>query len=117
MRVPVRELAKMQFLGVARSSAPAVHDIAEEIAAKAGVTFKATLMAENVLMSLSEVAAGMGFCLLPEYVRQILPPEVVARNLDCNPEPELPLLIVYRKDDRLPAVAFFRSLLKEQLSQ
>ena len=116
-RVPVRELAKMQFLGVSRSSAPAVHDIADEIAAKAGVTFKATLIAENVLMSLSEVSAGLGFCLLPEYVRHILPPDVVAKNLDCNPEPELPLLLAYRKNDRLPAVAFFRSLLKEQLGE
>jgi len=115
--VPVHELAKLQFLGVSRSSAPAVHDIANEIAAKAGVTFKATLVAENVLMSLSEVSAGLGFCLLPEYVRQILPPGVVAKNLNCNPEPELPLLLAYRKDDRLPAVAFFRSLLKEQLGE
>lgn len=116
-RVPVRSLAALPFLEVARHTAPALHDIAKGIAANAGVTFNSILPAENVLMSLSEVASGLGFCLLPDNVRQILPPGVVTRPLDCDPEPEFPLLIAYRKDDRLPAVAFFLSLLREQLSQ
>ena len=92
-------------------------DTAKEIAAKAGVTFNSVLPGENVLMSLSEVASGLGFCLLPDNVRQIHPPNVVARPLDCDPEPEFSLLVAYRKDDRLPAVGFFLSLLREQLSQ
>ena len=115
-RVPVASLAKLPMLEVARHVAPALHDAAVEIAARAGVKFKPTLAAENVLASLSEVASGLGFCLLPDNVRQILPPNVVARPLDCDPEPEFPLLVAHRKDERLPAVAFFLSLLREQLN-
>lgn len=114
-RVPPAKLAALPMLEVARPTAPALHDAAEEIAAKAGVKFKATLPAENVLMSLSEVASGLGFCLVPDYVRQILPANVVARPLDCDPEPDFPLLVAHRRDERLPAVAFFLSLLREQL--
>ena len=115
-RVPVASLAKLPMLEVARQIAPALHDAAEEIAARAGVKFKPTLAAENVLMLLSEVASGLGFCLLPDNVRQILPPNVVARSLDCDPEPEFPLLVAHRKDERLPAVELFLSLLREQLN-
>jgi len=114
-RVQPAKLAALPMLEVARPTAPALHDAAEEIAAKAGVKFKATLPAENVLMSLSEVASGLGFCLVPDYVRQILPANVVARPLDCDPEPDFPLLVAHRRDERLPAVAFFLSLLREQL--
>jgi LysR family hca operon transcriptional activator len=113
-RISVRALAKLPFLEVARHTAPFLHDTAKEIAAQAGVTFNSILPGENVLMSLSEVAAGLGFCLLPDNVRQILPPNVAAKPLDCDPEPEFPLLVAYRKDERLPAVAFFLSLLRER---
>jgi LysR family transcriptional regulator, hca operon transcriptional activator len=116
-RVPVKLLAALPFLEVARNTAPLLHDTAKQLAANAGVTFNSILPAENVLMSLSEVASGLGFCLLPENVRQLLPSNVVAKPLDCDPQPEMPLLVAYRKDDRLPAVAFFLSLLLEQLRQ
>jgi DNA-binding transcriptional LysR family regulator len=59
------------------------------------------------------VAAGLGFSLLPEYVQELLPRTVVARPLDLNPAPEVELFVAYRKDDRLPALAFFLSLLRE----
>jgi len=114
-RIPVRALAAVPFLEVSREIAPLLHDMSKEIAVKAGVTFNSILPADNVLTSLSEVASGLGFCLLPEYVRKILPHNVVVRPLDCAPEPDIPLLVAYRKDDRLPALVFFLSLLREQL--
>jgi len=116
-RVPVRSLVALPLLQVSRSTAPLLHDKTLEIAEKAGVKFNSILPAENVLMSLSEVASGLGFCLLPDYVREILPPNVIVRQLDCDPEPDIPLLVAHRKDDRLPALAFFLSLLSEQLRE
>ena len=116
-RVPVRLLVALPLLQVARSTAPLLHDKSKEIADQAGVSFDSILPADNVLMSLSEVASGLGFCLLPDYVRHMLPPNVVLRPLDCDPEPEIPLVVAYRKDDRLPALAFFLSLLRDQLSR
>jgi LysR family transcriptional regulator, hca operon transcriptional activator len=116
-RVPVKSLVSLPLLQVSRSIAPLLHDKTKEISEKAEVTFNSILPAEGVLMSLSEVASGLGFCLLPDYVRQMLPPNVVVRPLDCDPEPEIPLLVAHRKDDRLPALAFFLSLLREQLRE
>jgi len=116
-RVSVRSLVVLPLLQVARTTAPLLHDKSIEIAERAGVTFNSILPADNVLMSLSEVASGLGFCLLPDYVRQILPPNVILRPLDCDPEPEIPLVVAWRKDDRLPALAFFLSLLREQFRE
>ena len=116
-RVPVRSLVNLPLLQVSRTTAPLLHDKTKEIAETAGVIFNSILPAENVLMSLSEVASGLGFCLLPDYVRQMLPPNVVVRPLDCDPEPEIPLVVAHRKDDRLPALAFFLSLLRDQLRE
>ena len=116
-RIPVRSLVELPFLEVGYEAAPALHNIAKEIAAKEGITFNSILPADNVLTSLNEVASGLGFCLLPDYVCQILPANVIARPLTCDPEPELPLLAVYRKDERLPFVARFLALLREQLAQ
>ena len=116
-RIPVRSLAAVPFLEVAKRTAPLLHDTAKRIAAEAGVSFNSILPADNVLMSLSEVASGLGFCLLPDNVLQILPANVVARHLDCDPEPEFPLIVAYRRDDRLPALAFFLSLLRENFKE
>jgi LysR family hca operon transcriptional activator len=114
-RIPVRSLDVLPLLEVAREVAPALHDITKEIAAKAGVTFDSILPADNVVTSLNEVGAGLGFSLLPDYVRQILPANVAARPLAIDPEPKLPLLAAYRQDEKLPIVASFLSLLREQL--
>lgn len=114
-RIPVESLSVLPFLEVARETAPALHDKAKEIAAKAGVEFNSILPADSVLMSLNEISAGLGFSLMPDYVRQILPANVVARALACDPEPDIPLLAAYRKDEKLPFVARFLSLLKGQL--
>lgn len=116
-RIPVRSLAVLPLLEVVRETAPALHDKAKEIAADAGITFNSILPSDNVLMSLNEVGAGLGFCLLPDYVRQILPTNVAARPLDIDPEPDFPLLAACRKDEKLPIVASFLSLLREQLAE
>jgi LysR family hca operon transcriptional activator len=115
-RIPVKSLADLPFLEVAHDVAPALHDKAKEIAAEAGVQFNAILPANNVLMSLNEIAAGLGFSLLPDYVCQILPANVVARPLECDSEPDLPLLAAYRIDEKLPYIARFVALFAEQLA-
>jgi LysR family hca operon transcriptional activator len=115
-RVPIRQLASLPYLEVGRAGAPLLSDISRQIAEKAGVTFNSILPADNVLMSLAEVASGLGFCLMPDYACQIMPANVVAKPLDCDPEPEIPLVAAYHKDDHLPALAFFLSLLREKVN-
>ena len=57
--------------------------------------------------------SGLGFSLEPDYVQQILPLTVVARPIDLDRLPEIELLVAYRKDDKLPALAVFLALLRE----
>jgi LysR family hca operon transcriptional activator len=115
-RIPVKSLAALPFLDVSRETAPALHDLAIKIAAQAGVTFQPILPANNVVTSLNEIASGLGFSLLPDYVCQILPAGAVARPLDCDPEPKFPLLAAYRRDETLPIVARFLDLLQKQMT-
>ena len=114
-RVSVTKLAALPMIQISRAIAPAVHDAANLIAKQAGTQFKTLLETENLLTSLNAVASGLGFSLFAEYVEQILPKGAVARALDLDPVPELELLVAYRKDDRLPALGFFLSVLRESV--
>jgi LysR family transcriptional regulator, hca operon transcriptional activator len=105
-------LAEIPFVQVARSNAPAVHDAARQIAARAQVHFNPVLETDNVLGTLNAVGSGMGFSLLPDYVLQISPPSVAVRALDLNPTPRLDLMVAYRQGDELPALAEFLTLLR-----
>ncbi len=111
-RIPVGLLAEIPFVQVARSNAPAVHEAARQIAARAQVQFEPILETDNVLGTLNAVGSGMGFSLLPDYVLQISPPSVAVRPLDLNPPPRINLMVAYRLGDELPALAEFLTLLR-----
>lgn len=112
-RIPVQRLAELPLVRVPKALSAAMHDLRNQIELKAGVQFHSVLDAENVLSTLSAVGSGLGFSLEPDYVQQILPLTVVARPIDLDPPPEIELLVAYRKDDKLPALAVFLSLLRE----
>jgi LysR family hca operon transcriptional activator len=116
-RIPVPLLTKVPLVMVVREEAPIIHDITNAIAKQAGVEFHPAIDTDNVLTTLNTVGSGMGFSLLPDYVKHILPQSVAARPLALEPEPELDLLVAYRKDDRLPALPLFLALLREFLPQ
>ena len=111
-RIPVSKLAAVPLIHVARAIAPALHDMVNKIAADAGVRFRPVLEAESITAILNAVASGLGFCLHGEYVERIAPKGVVVRRLDVSPAPKLELVVAYRKDDTLPVLAFFLSLLR-----
>ena len=112
-RVPVAMLAETPLIRIARATAPALREAMDVIGDRVGVRFQSPLEAENVLAILNAVAAGIGFSLLPEYLQALVPKTVVSRPLDLDPAPVVELFVAYRKDDRLPALAFFLSLLRE----
>jgi LysR family transcriptional regulator, hca operon transcriptional activator len=116
-RVPVPLLTEVPLVMVTREKAPVIHDRTNEIAKRAGVQFHPAIDTDNVLATLNTVGSGLGFSLLPDYVQSILPQTVVARPLALEPEPEIDLLVAYRKDDRLPALPLFLSLLHEFLPE
>lgn len=112
-RVPVRELAKMPMIPISAVIAPAVHQVALDIAERAGVTFQSRFCSESLMTSMNAVASGLGFCFFSRYVEDIVPKGVVARPLDLEDPPTLDLLFAYRKDDRLAALETLVSLVRE----
>lgn len=116
-QIPVSLLAEGQLVQVARAQAPAIHDITNQIAQRAGVHFNTVLETDNVLATLNAVGASLGFSLVPDYVKNILPPNVAARPLDIEPQPQVDLLVAYRKNDALPALICLLSLLREYMSK
>lgn len=84
-----------------------------DIAAREDVRFTSTIEHDNVLSALHTVGLGLGFALVPDYQREILPRSIVGRPLDLDPQPTLDLSMAYRRDDRTPALAFFLATARE----
>jgi LysR family transcriptional regulator, hca operon transcriptional activator len=112
-RIPVTRLADLPLVQVARDNAPAVHELANQIAATAGVRFRQGLVTDNVLGTLNAVGAGLGFSLLPDYVKPIAPPTVAVRPLAADPPPGLDLVVAYRAGDNAPALTVLLRLLRD----
>ena len=72
---------------------------------------------DDFLATLNVVGTGVGFSIMPKFVKEVLPRSVAVRPLDLRPAPVFELLAVYRKDDRIPALAFFLSLLRERMRE
>jgi len=77
------------------------------------VEFKTWIEHDNVLAALNSVSIGAGACLIPDYQKGYLPGRFITRSLKLEPEPTLDLLVAYRKDDKLPALANFLSVVRE----
>jgi len=112
-RIAVADLTELPLVQMSRAIAPAIHDMMNSIAASAGVRFQVLCETENILTLLNAVSAGRGFSLFSAYVEGILPKNVVVRPLALHPTPQHELLIAYRKDDTLPALAYFLGMLRK----
>jgi DNA-binding transcriptional LysR family regulator len=113
-RIPLPNLTELPLIQMSRSGAPALHDMMDTIAASAGIRFRVICEMDNLLTLLNAIAAGRGFSLLSAYVEGILPKNVVVRPLALYPTPQLEILIAYRKDDTLPALAYFLKMLRKK---
>jgi len=116
-RIPVAKLAAVPLVSPAASSAPTLRKVIQQVAVRHGVAFVSAIDMDNILATLNAIGSGMGFTLLPQYQRHILPDNVVMRPLADDPPPFLDLRMAYRKDDRLPALAFFLGLVRECLQE
>jgi LysR family hca operon transcriptional activator len=113
-RISLQTLSALPMIQVVRTSAPALHDVANQLARQAGVRFRVGLVTETVLATLNAVGSGLGFSLQPEYVKHIVPETVVAKPVDVDPIPQFELLMAYRKDNELPFLVSFLALLRSQ---
>jgi LysR family transcriptional regulator, hca operon transcriptional activator len=115
--IPPAALAGQPFVQVTRSGAPAVHDAAAQIADRAGLHLEPALETDNVLGTLNAVGSGMGFSLVPGYVRQICPPSVVVRSLEMHPQPRIELLAAFPRENQTAALVEFLSLMRSWIAQ
>jgi len=114
-RISPSQLTTLPLVRVSRASAPAIDDTSRRIAAQSGVSFRPGPTTDGVLGTLGVVGAGLGFCFLPSYTRRIKPSTVEIRPLDLDPQPEIDLLVAFRKNDPNPGLACFLSLLRQKL--
>jgi LysR family transcriptional regulator, hca operon transcriptional activator len=91
----------------------AIRKVVEEFLARSGVRLSPVQSAENILAALNLVGAGLGFTLVPDYAEAILPKNTVIRPLHAKTPPVLFLMVAYRKDNQLPALQTFRSILRD----
>jgi LysR family transcriptional regulator, hca operon transcriptional activator len=112
-RVSIQMLGNMPSIGISRKAPPALHDILVSLYKQAGVRVRRAHEADSVFGHLNMVAAGLGYALLPEYVKSIMPRGVVAKTLHLDPPPHLSLVSVCRKGDTLPALHAFRNIVRE----
>ncbi len=104
--IPLSKLASMTWIRPTNRDSRFVHTLLE-IMRRGGVTFTSTIEHDNVLSALHTVGLGLGFAIIPDYQKDILPRSIAARPLDLDPPPTLNLLMAHRKDDRTPALAYF----------
>ena len=109
--VPKR-LDNLPTVAISRTAARNLHDEVAAFYEQAKVTVQPVQTADTVLGSLSMVAAGLGFALLPDYVLSMLPDGVVTRPLDWDPEPTVTIVMSYRRQDQPPILRVFREVLR-----
>ena len=76
------------------------------------IAHRLTWDTQNIVVDLNVIGSGLGFTLLPEYVKQIAPPTVAVRPLSPY-SPSIDLMVGYRRDNHAPALGFVLSVLRQ----
>ncbi len=113
--VAMHQLADLPGVVASGRTSPSLRNAMAELYERAHARLRPMQDADNVLGHLNMVRAGLGFAVLPEYVRAILPAGVVATELDWHPAPTVSVVVAHLKDGQLPIVAKFKSVLREAL--
>ncbi len=109
--VHIRELAQEPFIANTRSSEPVVRDAFISMCHSAGFSPKIAQEAGHVQTVLGLVAAGLGACLLPDFIKQIKRPGVQYVPLSGSP-PQVQLAVVWRGDNSSALVKSFVQVIK-----
>jgi DNA-binding transcriptional LysR family regulator len=112
-KISLAQLASMPMVLPSQQDSPRYLNSINAITTQAGVQFSSTVYFDNVLSAMHAVRLGLGFCLLPEDQKGILPGSIVARPLDIDPEPTIDLLIAYRRDYRNLALVYLLRTIRE----
>jgi len=94
--IPVASLDDLPCITMERRLSPALHDAAANLYREAHIRMHAVSSADNVLGHLQLVQEGLGFALLPDSIKALLPPGVTFRPLDCDPVPTVSIVVAWK---------------------
>jgi DNA-binding transcriptional LysR family regulator len=109
----LRALADEKFVMFSRELNPAAYDKMLSGISDAGVALKLGQHASLNIASLPMVAAGMGWSVVPESFRRILPDDVAFVRIDDD-MPSSTIALARRRDDRSAAVQNFVACARRQ---
>ena len=115
-RVSVQMLRDLPCITISRNAGWPLRDIVSSLYKQADLRVRAAQEAEGVYGHLNMVAAGLGFALLPEYVKSILPRGVVTKPLEWQPTPSISLVVAYRATDDFPILGAFLKVLRQHFA-
>jgi DNA-binding transcriptional LysR family regulator len=104
--IALEELAEEAFLQVPRHEGPGFYDQLIRICAGAGFSPNIVQGARTAPTIVNLIAGGMGISILPASLRSLRRKGVVYRPFR-KPEPTTDLAIMWRRDDRSPALRSF----------
>src|SRR5690606_37933782 len=110
--VPVKALDDLPCIAMERSMSPALHDATASLYREARIRMHAVSSADNVLGHLQLVQEGLGFALLPDSMKALLPPGVTFRPLDCDPVPTVSIVLAFRHGNPSRLVREFVDLVR-----
>lgn len=112
-RIPVQALDDLPCITLQRAGSPPLYDAAAELYRQAKIRVHAVSSADNVLGNLQMVQEGMGFALLPESIRVLLPPGVICKPLDGEPVPTVSIVAAWKRGNTSRLVRAFVELARE----
>ena len=115
-RIPVARLSEIPLILPPSATSPNYIAFINQVARSAGIQLKTLIECDNVMEALNSVSIGNGACLIPDYQQGFLPDHFITRSLELDPQPTLDMLVVYRKDDKLPALKAFLEAVRECLA-
>jgi len=112
-KVKLRELRSLPFM---MNPPVSINDEVKNALKMAGVTDLTRRLewdTRNVIVDLNLIGSGLGFTLLPDYVRQIAPPSCAVVDLDLASPMEIDLMVGYRRDNHSPMLNFLLATLRQ----
>lgn len=115
-KIPVKSLDDLPCIAMERSMSPALHDATATLYREARIRMHAVSNADNVLGHLQLVQEGLGFALLPDSMKALLPPGVTFRPLDCEPVPTVSIVLAFRHGNPSRLVREFVGLVRRRFA-
>ena len=109
-RIPVKALNAIDFIIPAEEQSSTLHNTILEFAKHNNIELNIVQKADNILLNINSVGAGLGCTILPSYIAPLTTSNTVIRPLDIE-LPYLDLYVSYRKSAGSVAIQKFIELL------